>query len=99
MDTVLLPAGVFARMSPDDKRLLVELLGDGTLREDGTEEPGQGEPRLGLGCAGLVPGAVGGCTHAPACPVPQFLITAVVFNKGAPFRRPIYTNIWLLLGA
>ena len=29
----------------------------------------------------------------------QFLITAVVFNKGAPFRRPIYTNIWLLLGA
>jgi hypothetical protein len=28
----------------------------------------------------------------------QFLIAAFVFNKGAPFRRPIYTNIWLLLG-
>jgi magnesium-transporting ATPase (P-type) len=28
----------------------------------------------------------------------QFLITALVFNKGPPFRRPIYTNIWLLLG-
>ncbi|KAI3436891.1 hypothetical protein D9Q98_006299 [Chlorella vulgaris] len=27
----------------------------------------------------------------------QFLITALVFNKGPPFRRPIYTNIWLLL--
>ena len=28
----------------------------------------------------------------------QFLIAAFVFNKGPPFRRPIYTNIWLLLG-
>lgn len=28
----------------------------------------------------------------------QFLIAAFVFNKGPPFRRPIYTNLWLLLG-
>jgi cation-transporting ATPase 13A3/4/5 len=28
----------------------------------------------------------------------QFLVAAFVFNKGPPFRRPIYTNIWLLLG-
>jgi len=28
----------------------------------------------------------------------QFLITAVVFNKGPPHRRPMYTNTWLLLG-
>jgi hypothetical protein len=28
----------------------------------------------------------------------QFLVAALVFNKGPPFRRPIYTNIWLLLG-
>ncbi|KAL4457986.1 hypothetical protein ABPG75_012851 [Micractinium tetrahymenae] len=27
----------------------------------------------------------------------QFLIAAFVFNKGPPFRRPIYTNLWLLL--
>ncbi|PSC67462.1 hypothetical protein C2E20_8853 [Micractinium conductrix] len=27
----------------------------------------------------------------------QFLIAAFVFNKGKPFRRPIYTNLWLLL--
>ena len=35
-------AGVFARMSPDDKRTLMELLGDGTLGEDGSEVAGQG---------------------------------------------------------
>ena len=35
-------AGVFARMSPDDKRLLVELLGEGALAADGTELPGLG---------------------------------------------------------
>ena len=29
----------------------------------------------------------------------QFLITAVVFNKGPPHRRPLYTNVPLLLGA
>lgn len=29
----------------------------------------------------------------------QFLIAAFVFNKGPPFRRAIYTNLWLLLGA
>ena len=28
----------------------------------------------------------------------QFLITAVVFNKGPPHRRPLHTNTWLLIG-
>jgi magnesium-transporting ATPase (P-type) len=28
----------------------------------------------------------------------QFLITALVFNKGPPHRAPLYTNTWLLLG-
>lgn len=27
----------------------------------------------------------------------QFLITALVFNKGPPHRQPLYTNVWLLL--
>jgi cation-transporting P-type ATPase 13A2 len=27
----------------------------------------------------------------------QFLATALVFNKGPPHRRSIYTNVWLLL--
>lgn len=42
LETVLHCAGVFARMSPDDKRLLMELLGDGTVAEDGEESPGLG---------------------------------------------------------
>jgi hypothetical protein len=42
MDTLLHRAGVFARMSPDDKRLLVELLGEGALTADGAELPGLG---------------------------------------------------------
>ena len=29
----------------------------------------------------------------------QYLVAALVFNKGPPFRKPIYTNPWLLLGA
>ncbi len=28
----------------------------------------------------------------------QFLITAFVFNKGPPHRKPLYTNTALLLG-
>lgn len=36
-------AGVYARMSPDDKRTLMELLGDGSLAEDGAELPGLGQ--------------------------------------------------------
>lgn len=35
-------AGVFARMSPDDKRALMELLGDGSTGEDGGEVAGLG---------------------------------------------------------
>ncbi|GAB4820540.1 hypothetical protein N2152v2_007586 [Parachlorella kessleri] len=42
LDTVLHRAGVFARMSPDDKRLLVELLGEGAFAEDGSQLPGLG---------------------------------------------------------
>lgn len=42
LETMLHCAGVFARMSPDDKRLLMELLGEGAVAEDGTEEPGMG---------------------------------------------------------
>ena len=26
----------------------------------------------------------------------QFLITALMFNKGPPHRRPLWTNVWLL---
>lgn len=55
LDTMLHRAGVFARMSPDDKRLLVELLGEGALAEDGTEMPGLGnfvgeEPPVLIAC-------------------------------------------------
>lgn len=35
-------AGVFARMSPDDKRTLMELLGDGSVGDDGGEVAGLG---------------------------------------------------------
>lgn len=33
--------GVWARMSPDDKRTLMELLGDGSVADDGGEVPGR----------------------------------------------------------
>ena len=42
LDLVLHRAGVFARMSPDDKRLLMELLGEGTVGADGEEAQGLG---------------------------------------------------------
>ena len=42
LDLALNRAGVFARMSPDDKRLLMELLGEGTVGPDGEESPGLG---------------------------------------------------------
>ncbi len=42
LDLALHRAGVFARMSPDDKRLLMELLGEGTVGLDGEETPGLG---------------------------------------------------------
>ena len=42
LDTFLHRAAVYARMSPDDKRLLMELLGEGALGEDGREIPGLG---------------------------------------------------------
>lgn len=42
LDLALNRAGVFARMSPDDKRLLMELLGEGTVGLDGEETPGLG---------------------------------------------------------
>lgn len=42
LDTALHKAGVFARMSPDDKRLLMELLGEGTVAENGEETAGLG---------------------------------------------------------
>lgn len=42
LEPFLQRAGVFARMSPDDKRTLMELLGDGTLDEDGVQVAGQG---------------------------------------------------------
>lgn len=42
LDTVLSKAGVFARMSPDDKRELVELLGTGTLPQSQAGSPGLG---------------------------------------------------------
>lgn len=41
LEPFLSRAGVWARMSPDDKRTLMELLGDGSLGEDGTEVAGQ----------------------------------------------------------
>ncbi len=41
-ELLLKRAGVFARMSPDDKRLLVELLGEGAVGADGSERPGLG---------------------------------------------------------
>lgn len=51
LEPFLSRAGVWARMSPDDKRTLMELLGDGSLGEDGTEVAGQvgGERRLRVG--------------------------------------------------
>jgi cation-transporting ATPase 13A3/4/5 len=42
LDVALQRASVFARMSPDDKRLLMELLGEGTVGLDGEETPGLG---------------------------------------------------------
>ncbi|PRW55974.1 Ca-transporting ATPase [Chlorella sorokiniana] len=42
LEPFLSRAGVWARMSPDDKRTLMELLGDGSLGEDGAEVAGQG---------------------------------------------------------
>jgi P-type E1-E2 ATPase len=42
VEPFLRQAGVFARMSPDDKRLLMELLGDGAADEDGQELGGLG---------------------------------------------------------
>ncbi|EFN58731.1 hypothetical protein CHLNCDRAFT_140416 [Chlorella variabilis] len=42
LEPFLRHAGVFARMSPDDKRALMELLGDGALGEDGGEVAGLG---------------------------------------------------------
>lgn len=42
LDTALNRGGVFARMSPDDKRNLVELLGDGAIDEHGEKSPGLG---------------------------------------------------------
>ncbi len=41
LEPFLSRAGVWARMSPDDKRTLMELLGDGSLGEDGAEVAGQ----------------------------------------------------------
>jgi cation-transporting ATPase 13A3/4/5 len=49
LDTALHRAGVFARMSPDDKRLLVELLGEGTAGADEGGGGGAGGGRPGLG--------------------------------------------------
>ena len=42
LDTALCKGQVFARMSPDDKRALVEMLGDGTIDDTGEEIPGLG---------------------------------------------------------
>lgn len=43
LDTALYKGQVFARMSPDDKRALVDMLGDGTIDDDtGEEVPGLG---------------------------------------------------------
>lgn len=41
LEPFLSRAGVWARMPPDDKRTLMELLGDGSLGEDGAEVVGQ----------------------------------------------------------
>lgn len=42
LEPFLQQAGVYARMSPDDKRTLMELLGDGSVDAAGGEVAGQG---------------------------------------------------------